>query len=148
MPAGTVKLHRVIRTKPEKIYRAFLDAAAMTKWLPPYGFTCTVLHLDAKVGGTFKMSFKNFSTGNSHSFAGEYLELVPGELIRYTDKFDDPNLPGELQVTVSLKAVVCGTELSVVQSGIPEVIPVEMCYLGWQESLAQLAHLVEPEIAG
>ena len=148
MPAGTVKLHRVIRTKPEKIYRAFLDAAAMAKWLPPYGFTCTVLHLDAKVGGTFKMSFKNFSTGNSHSFAGEYLELVPGELIRYTDKFDDPNLPGELQVTVSLKAVVCGTELSVVQSGIPEVIPVEMCYLGWQESLAQLAHLVEPEIAG
>ena len=148
MSAGTVKLHRVIRTKPEKIYRAFLDAAAMAKWLPPYGFTCTVLHLDAKVGGTFKMSFKNFSTGNSHSFAGEYLELVPGELIRYTDKFDDPNLPGELQVTVSLKAVVCGTELSVVQSGIPEVIPVEMCYLGWQESLAQLAHLVEPEIAG
>ena len=148
MSAGTVKLHRVIRTKPEKIYRAFLDAAAMAKWLPPYGFTCTVLHLDAKVGGTFKMSFTNFSTGNSHSFAGEYLELVPGELIRYTDKFDDPNLPGELQVTVSLKAVVCGTELSVVQSGIPEVIPVEMCYLGWQESLAQLAHLVEPEIAG
>ena len=120
----------------------------MAKWLPPYGFTCTVLHLNAKVGGNFKMSFKNFSTGNSHSFAGEYLELVPGELIRYTDKFDDPNLPGELQFTVSLKAVVCGTELSVVQSGIPEVIPGEMCYLGWQESLAQLAHLVEPEIAG
>ena len=148
MPAGTVKLHPVIRTKPEKIYRAFLDAVAMAKWLPPYGFTCTVLHLNAKVGGNFKMSFKNFSTGNSHSFAGEYLELVPGELIRYTDKFDDPNLPGELQFTVSLKAVVCGTELSVVQSGLPEVISVEICYLGWQESLAQLVHLVEPEIAG
>ena len=148
MATGTVKLHRVIRTKPEKIYRAFLDAAAIAKWLPPYGFTCTVHHMDAKVGGIFKMSFENFSTGNGHSFGGEYLELVPGELIRYFDKFDDPNLPGEMQVTVSLRAVMCGTELSVVQSGIPAAIPVEMCYLGWQDSLAQLAHLVEPEIAG
>ena len=148
MSTGTVKLHRVLKAKPEKIYRAFLDAAAIAKWLPPYGFTCTVHHMDAKVGGTFKMSFENFSTGNGHSFGGEYLELVPGELIRYTDKFDDPNLTGELQVTVSLKAVMCGTELSVVQSGIPAVIPVEMCYLGWQDSLVQLAHLVEPEIPG
>ena len=146
MSTGTVKLHRVLKAKPEKVYRAFLNAAAMAKWLPPYGFTCTVHHMDAKVGGTFKMSFENFSTGNGHSFGGEYLELVPGELIRYTDKFDDPNLTGELQVTVSLKAVICGTELSVVQSGIPAVIPVEMCYLGWQDSLVQLAHLVEPEI--
>ena len=148
MSTGTVKLHRVLKAKPEKVYRAFLNAAAMAKWLPPYGFTCTVHHMDAKVGGAFKMSFENFSTGASHSFGGEYLELVPGELIRYTDKFDDPNLTGELQVTVSLKAVMCGTELSVVQSGIPEVIPVEMCYLGWQDSLVQLAHLVEPEILG
>ena len=148
MSTGTVKLHRVFKAKPEKIYRAFLDAAAMAKWLPPYGFTCTVQHLDAKVGGAFKMSFENFSTGNRHSFGGEYLELIPGELIRYTDKFDDPNLPGELQVSVSLKAVMCGTELSVVQSGIPAAIPVEMCYLGWQESLAQLALVVEPEIPG
>ena len=148
MSTGTVRLHRVLKAKPEKIYRAFLDAAAIAKWLPPYGFTCTVHHMDAKVGGTFKMSFENFSTGASHSFGGEYLELVPGELIRYTDKFDDPNLTGELQVTVLLKAVMCGTELSVVQSGIPEVIPVEMCYLGWQDSLVQLAHLVEPEIPG
>ena len=148
MSTGTVKLHRVLKAKPEKVYRAFLDAAAIAKWLPPYGFTCTVHHMDAKVGGTFKMSFENFSTGNGHSFGGEYLELVPGELIRYTDKFDDPNLTGELQVTVLLKAVMCGTELSVVQSGIPAVIPVEMCYLGWQDSLVQLAHLVEPEIPG
>ena len=148
MSTGTVKLHRVLKAKPEKIYRGFLDAAAIAKWLPPYGFTCTVHHMDAKVGGAFKMSFENFSTGNGHSFGGEYLELVPGELIRYTDKFDDPNLTGELQVTVSLKPVMCGTELSVVQSGIPEVIPVEMCYLGWQDSLVQLAHLVEPEIPG
>ena len=129
MSTGTVKLHRVLKAKPEKVYRAFLDAAAIAKWLPPYGFTCTVHHMDAKVGGTFKMSFENFSTGSGHSFGGEYLELVPGELIRYTDKFDDPNLTGELQVTVSLKAVMCGTELSVVQSGIPAAIPVEMCYL-------------------
>ena len=148
MSTGTVKLHRILKAKPEKVYRAFLDASAIAKWLPPYGFTCTVHHMDAKVGGTFKMSFENFSTGNGHSFGGEYLELVPGELIRYTDKFDDPNLTGELQVTVSLKAVMCGTELSVVQSGIPAVIPVEMCYLGWQDSLVQLAHLVEPEIPG
>ena len=148
MSTGTVKLNRILRAKPEKVYRAFLDAAAMAKWLPPYGFTCTVQHLDASVGGTFKMSFENFSTGHGHSFGGEYLELVPGQLIRYTDRFDDPNLPGEIQVSVSLKAVSCGTELSVVQSGIPEVIPVEMCYLGWQESLVQLARLVEPEIPG
>ena len=148
MSTGTVTLHRVLKAKPEKIYRAFLDAAAMAKWLPPYGFTCTVHHMDAKVGGTFKMSFENFSTGHRHSFGGEYLELVPGQLIRYFDRFDVPNLPGEMQVTVSLRAVMCGTELSVVQSGIPAAIPVEMCYLGWQESLAQLVHLVEPEIAG
>ena len=148
MSTGTVKLHRVLKAKPEKVYRAFLNAAAMAKWLPPYGFTCTVHHMDAKVGGTFKMSFENFSTGASHSFGGEYLELVPGQLLRYIDKFDDPNLPGEMQVTVSLKAVVCGTELNAVQSGIPAAIPVEMCYLGWQESLAQLALVVEPEIPG
>ena len=148
MPSGTVRLHRVLRTTPEKAYRAFLDADATCKWLPPYGFTCKVHHMDAKVGGTFKMSFQNFSTGNRHSFGGEYRQLVPGELIRYTDKFNDPNLPGELQVTVSLKAVSCGTEIAIVQEGIPDVIPVEMCYLGWQESLVQLANLVEPEIPG
>ncbi|MEO7954497.1 MAG: SRPBCC family protein [Polaromonas sp.] len=148
MSTGTVQLHRVLRAKPEKVYRAFLDAAAMAKWLPPYGFTCTVQHMEAKVGGTFKMSFENFSTGHGHSFGGEYLELVPAQLIRYTDKFDDPNLPGELQVTVSFKAISCGTELNIVQSGIPQAIPVEMCYLGWQDSLVQLAHLVEPEIPG
>lgn len=146
MTTGTVRLHRVIRTKPEKVYRAFLDADAMAKWIPPYGFTCKIQHMDARVGGTFKMSFENFSTGHGHSFGGEYLELVPNERIRYTDKFDDPNLPGEIQVTVTLKAVSCGTELHIVQEGLPEVIPVEMCYLGWQESLAQLAHLVEPDI--
>ena len=148
MSTGTVQLHRVLKAKPEKIYRAFLDPAAMAKWLAPYGFTCTVHHMDAKVGGTFKMSFQNFSNGQEHAFGGEYLELLPGQLLRYTDKFDDPNLPGELQVTVSLKPVACGTELNVVQSGIPEVIPVEMCYFGWQESLEQLAKLVEPEITG
>ena len=148
MPTGTVRIHRVLRARPEKIYRAFLDADAMSKWIPPYGFTCKVHHMDAKVGGTFKMSFQNFSTGNGHSFGGEYLELVPGKTLRYTDKFDDPNLPGVLQVTVSLKAVSCGTEMTIVQEGIPEVIPVEMCYLGWQESIAQLANLVEPEIPG
>ena len=148
MSTGTVQLHRILRAKPEKVYRAFLDAAAMAKWLSPYGFTCKVQHMDARVGGTFKMSFENFSTGHGHSFGGEYLELVPAQLIRYTDRFDDPNLPGEIQVTVSLKAVSCGTELNVVQSGIPEVIPVEMCYLGWQDSLVQLAHLVESEIPG
>ena len=148
MTTGTVRLHRVIRTKPEKVYRAFLDADAMAKWIPPYGFTCKIQHLDARVGGTFKMSFENFSTGHGHSFGGEYLELVPNERIRYTDTFDDPNLPGEIQVTVTLKAVSCGTELHIVQEGLPEVIPVEICYLGWQESLAQLAKLVEPEIPG
>lgn len=148
MTARTVRLHRVLRTPPEKVYRAFLEADAMAKWLPPYGFTCTVQHLDPVVGGTFKMSFRNFSTGSSHSFGGEYLELRPNELIRYTDKFDDPHLPGVLQVTVNLKPVICGTELSVVQEGIPEAIPLEMCYLGWQESLAQLATLVEPDIPG
>ena len=146
MATGTVKLHRVLKTRPERLYRAFLDAPAMAKWLPPYGFTCTVHHLDAKVGGTFKMSFTNFTTGNGHSFGGEYLELKPSEKIVYTDKFDDPNLPGSMKTTVTLKSVSAGTELNVVQEGIPEVIPVEMCYLGWQESLAQLAHLVEPEI--
>ena len=148
MPTGTIRLHRVLRTKPERIYKAFLDADAMAKWLPPYGFTCKVHHLDAKVGGTFKMSFTNFSAGNGHSFGGVYLELVPSEKIRYTDEFDDPNLPGEMQTTVSLKPVSCGTEINVVQEGVPEVIPTEMCYLGWQESLEQLAKLVEPEIPG
>lgn len=148
MATGTVRLHRVLKTKPEKVYRAFLDAAALAKWLPPYGFVCKVHHMDAKVGGTFRMSFDNFTTGQGHSFGGEYRKLIPGELIEYTDKFDDPNLPGEMLVTVTLKPVICGTEMNVEQSGIPEVIPVEMCYLGWQESLAQLATLVEPEIAG
>jgi uncharacterized protein YndB with AHSA1/START domain len=148
MSSRSVRLHRVLRAKPEKVYRAFLEADAMAKWLPPYGFTCTVDHLEAAVGGTFKMSFRNFSTGNSHSFGGDYLELIPNQRIRYTDKFDDPNLLGVMEVIVSLEPVTCGTELSVVQSGIPEVIPLEMCYLGWQESLMQLATLVEPEIPG
>ena len=146
MAAGTVRLHRVLRAKPERVYRAFLEPDAMAKWLPPYGFTCQVQHMDAKVGGTYRMSFRNFTTGNAHSFGGEYLELVPFEKIRYSDRFDDPNLPGQMQATISLRQVSCGTELSIVQEGIPEVIPVEMCYLGWQESLAQLAKLVEPEI--
>jgi uncharacterized protein YndB with AHSA1/START domain len=145
MPS-TVRLHRVLRAPPERVYRAFLDADAFAKWLPPDGFTCKVHHLEAKVGGTFKMSFTNFTTQHSHSFGGEYLELVPNELIRYTDKFDDPNLPGLILVTVNLKAVSCGTELNVVQEGIPDVIPAEMCYLGWQDSLVLLAKLVEPEI--
>ena len=144
----TVRLHRVIRTTPEKLYRAFTEAEALAKWLPPYGFTCAVHQLEAKVGGTFKMSFRNFSTGNAHSFGGEYLELAPDRRIRYTDRFDDPNLPGTIEVTVVLKAVSCGTELSVAQEDIPEAIPLEMCYLGWQESLAQLATLVEPDIPG
>jgi uncharacterized protein YndB with AHSA1/START domain len=148
MTTRAVQLHRVLRSTPEKVYRAFLEPDAMSKWIPPYGFTCKVHHMEAKVGGTFRMSFHNFSTGNGHSFGGEYLELVPNALIRYTDRFDDPNLPGELQVTVTLKPVLCGTELHIVQAGIPEAIPLEMCYLGWQESLAQLATLVEPEIAG
>ena len=147
MPTGTVRLHRVLRTKPERVYRAFLGAGAMAKWLPPYGFTCTVQHMDARVGGSFKMSFTNFTTGNSHSFGGTYRELLPSTKIVYTDVFDDPNLPGEMLTTVTLKPVLCVTELNVVQKGIPEAIPVETCYLGWQESLAQLALLVEPEIA-
>ena len=148
MSTGTVTLHRVLKCSPDKIYRAFLSPAAMAKWLPPYGFTCTVQQMDAKVGGTFKMSFENFTNGHLHAFGGEYLELVPGQLIRYSDKFDDANLPGEMMVTITLKPVLCGTEMTAVQSGIPAAIPVEMCYLGWQESLAQLATLVEPVVAG
>jgi len=143
---NTIRLHRVLATKPEKIYRAFLEADALAKWLPPNGFTCTVEHFEAKVGGSFRMSFRNFTTGHSHSFGGEYLELVPHSLIRYTDRFDDPNLPGTMQVTVNLKPVSCGTEIHIEQSGVPAVIPLEACYLGWQESLIQLARLVEPEI--
>lgn len=146
MSTNTIRLHRVIRTKPEKIYRAFTEADAMSKWLPPYGFTCTVHHLEAKVGGSFRMSFRNFTTGNGHSFGGKYVELVPNEKIRYTDKFDDPNLPGEMQVTVTFKSVLIGTEINISQEGVPAVIPPEMCYAGWQESLEQLAKLVEPEI--
>jgi uncharacterized protein YndB with AHSA1/START domain len=148
MPTGTVRLHRVFKTSPEKLYRAFIDPAAMCKWLPPHGFTGTVHSMDARVGGAYKMSFTNFSTGSSHSFGGEYLELVPGEKIRHTDVFDDPNLPGTMMVTVTFKQVSCGTELNVLQEGIPEVIPAEACYLGWQESLLLLAQLVEPEIPG
>ena len=146
MSTNTIRLHRVVRSMPEKVYRAFLDAEAMSKWIPPHGFTCKVHHLDAKVGGTYKMAFTNFTTGKSHSFGGKYLELVPHERIRYTDKFDDPNLPGEISVTITLKKVSCGTELNIVQEGVPAVIPAEACYLGWQESLSQLAQLVEPEI--
>lgn len=148
MATGTVNLHRVLRSKPERVYRAFLDADAMSKWLPPFGFTCKVHHLDARVGGTYKMSFTNFSTGSSHSFGGKYLELIPNERIHYTDSFDDPNLPGQMRTTISLRPVSCGTELTIVQEGLPEAIPVEMCYLGWQESLDQLTRLVEPEIPG
>ncbi|HEU5079130.1 MAG TPA: SRPBCC family protein [Opitutaceae bacterium] len=143
---NTIRLHRVLRTTPEKVYKAFLNGPAMSKWLPPYGFTCTVHHFEGKVGGTFKMSFTNFTNDSGHSFGGKYVELVPNERIRYTDKFDDPNLPGEMQVTVSLKKVLVGTEVNIVQEGVPAVIPAEACYLGWQESLNQLAHLVEPEI--
>lgn len=143
---GTVRLHRVLKAPPERVYRAFVVPEALAKWLPPYGFTCTVHHMEPKPGGTFRMSFTNFTTQQGHSFGGEYLELVPDELLRYTDRFDDPNLAGVLQVTIALKPVACGTELSIVQEGIPDAIPVEMCYLGWQESLAQLASLVEPEI--
>ncbi len=148
MTANTnaVRLHRVLRAKPERVYRAFLDADAMAKWLPPNGFTGKVHHLDAKVGGTFKMSFTNFSSGKSHSFGGTYLELKPSEQLRYTDKFDDPNLPGEMVTTVTLKEVFCGTDLNIAQEGIPAIIPAEACYLGWQESLALLAKLVEAEI--
>lgn len=148
MSSRAVRLHRVLRAPPEKVYRAFLEADALAKWLPPHGFTCSVHQLDAKVGGGFRMSFRNFSNGQSHSFGGEYLELVPHRLIRYTDRFDDPSLPGTLEVRVELKAVSCGTELTAVQDGIPEAIPLEMCYLGWQDSLLQLAALVEPDISG
>lgn len=146
MTTNTVQLHRVLRAPPERIYRAFLDAAATAKWLPPHGFTCTVHSMDVRVGGRFKMSFANFSSGHGHSFGGEYRELVPSERIRYSDTFDDPNLPGEMETTVSLRAVSCGTEVNITQSGIPVMIPVEMCYLGWQESLDQLKALVEPTI--
>jgi uncharacterized protein YndB with AHSA1/START domain len=146
MPTNTIRLHRVLRAPPERIYRAFLDAEAMVKWLPPNGFTGKVHQLDAKVGGSYKMSFTNFSSGQSHSFGGEFLELVPNERIRHTDRFDDPNLPGQMETTITLKAVFCGTELSIVQEGVPEVIPPEACYLGWQESLMLLAKLVEAEI--
>jgi uncharacterized protein YndB with AHSA1/START domain len=143
---NTVRLHRVLATTPEKVYRAFLEADALAKWLPPNGFTCTVHCLEATVGGIFKMSFRNFTTGDSHSFGGEFIELVPHERVRYTDKFDDPNLAGDIQVTVTLKKVSVGTEVNIVQEGIPDVIPPEACYLGWQESLRNLARLVEPEI--
>ncbi|HFK2926592.1 TPA: SRPBCC family protein [Aeromonas hydrophila] len=146
MRTGTVRLHRVLKAPPMRIYRAFIETDALAKWLPPYGFTCRVEQLEAQVGGHFRMAFTHFDNGNSHAFGGEYLELEPGKRIRYTDRFDDPNLPGVMHVTVILTGVVCGTELAIVQEGIPEVIPVEMCYLGWQESLAQLAALVEPEI--
>ena len=143
---NSVQFHRVLRAAPEKVYRAFLDADAKAKWLPPNGFTCRVHHMDAKVGGTYKMSFTNFTTGHSHSFGGTYVELIPHERIRYTDRFDDPNLPGEMQTTVTMKKVSVGTELNILQEGLPAAIPPEACYLGWQESLTQLAHLVEPEI--
>lgn len=148
MTTSTVHLHRILRTTPDKLYRAFTTAEALAKWLPPYGFTCTVHHMDVRVGGTFRMSFTNFGAGQGHSFGGEYRELVPGERLRYCDTFDDPNLPGEMVTTVTLTAVSCGTELKVEQAGIPAMIPPEMCYLGWQESLAQLAQLVEPVIPG
>jgi len=146
MTTGTVRLHRVLKAPPEKVYRAFLNADALCKWLPPHGFTGHMHHFDAKVGGGFKMSFTNFTTGDGHSFGGEYLELVPNERIRHTDKFDDPNLPGTMQVTITLTPVFCGTELNIVQEGIPEAIPTAACYLGWQESLQLLAQLVEPDI--
>ena len=148
MTTNTVRLHRVIRAPVERVYRAFLDPDALAKWMPPNGFTCKVHHIDAKVGGTYKMSFTNFTTGRSHAFGGEYLELVPHERIRHSDRFDDPNLPGEMVTTVSLREVSCGTELNIVQEGIPEAIPIEGCYLGWQESLTLLAQLVEAEIPG
>ncbi|MFT4184155.1 MAG: SRPBCC family protein [Rhizobium sp.] len=143
---NTIRLHRVLATSPDKVYRAFIEADALAKWLPPNGFACTVHHIEPKVGGTFKMSFRNFTTSHSHSFGGEFHELVPGELVRYTDKFDDPNLPGEMEVTVTLKKVLVGTEVNITQAGVPDVIPPEACYLGWQESLRNLAKLVEPEI--
>lgn len=146
MTTGTVRLHRVLRARPEKVYRAFLEADAVARWLPPNGFTCTVDQLDARVGGKFRMAFRNFSTGNSHSFGGTYLDLVPGQRIRYTDTFDDPNMPGEMITTITLREAICGTELEAVQEGIPEMIPTAFCYLGWQESLDHLVRLVEPEI--
>lgn len=146
MATHTIRLHRVLRSTPERIYRAFLDGDAMSKWLPPFGFTGKVHHMDAKVGGGFRMSFCNFTTNKSHAFGGEFLELTPYERIRYTDRFEDPNLPGVIQVTVTLSQVSCGTDVNIVQEGVPEVIPAEACYLGWQESLTQLAQLVEPEI--
>jgi len=146
MSTNTIRLHRVLKAAPEKVYRAFLEAGALSKWIPPNGYTCKVHHQDAKVGGTYRMSFTNFTNGKSHSFGGTYLELVPGERLRYTDKFDDPNLPGEIQVTITLKKVLVGTEVNIEQAGVPAVIPPEMCYLGWQESLINLAMLVEPEI--
>ncbi|MDQ6737944.1 MAG: SRPBCC family protein [Gemmatimonadota bacterium] len=148
MPTNTIRLHYVLRAEPEKVYRAFLDPDAMAKWLPPNGFTGKVEKMDAKVSGSYRMSFTNFTTGTTHSFGGTYLELVPHERIRYTDKFDDPNMAGEIEVTITLKEVLCGTELNVVQEGVPGVIPPEMCYLGWQESLSALANLVEPDIPG
>ena len=144
---NTVRLHRVLATKPDKVYRAFVEPDALAKWLPPDGFTCTVHHLEAKVGGSFRMSFRNFTTGVGHSFGGKYLELIPGELVRYTDRFEDPNLPGEIRVTVTLWKVSVGTEVNIVQEGLPDVIPVEACYLGWQQSLQNLSALVEPEIS-
>jgi uncharacterized protein YndB with AHSA1/START domain len=143
---NTVRLHRVLATTPEKLYRAFLEPDAVAKWLPPNGYACTVHHLEARVGGSHKMSFRNFTTGNGHSFGGQYLELVPNQRLRYTDKFDDPNMPGEMTATITLKKVLVGTELSIVQDGVPDVIPVEACYLGWQQSLENLAKLVEPDI--
>jgi len=146
--ANTIRLHRVLRATPERIYRAFLDPEAMVKWLPPNGFTGKVHHVEARVGGTYKMSFTNFTSGNSHSFGGEYLELVPNERIRHTDRFDDPNLPGQMETTIALKAVSVGTDVTIVQDGVPDAIPAEACYLGWQESLALLAKLVEAEIPG
>lgn len=146
MTTGTVRLHRVLKCTPERVYRAFVEPDALAKWIPPHGFTCTVHQLEPRVGGRHRMSFRNFTTGHGHSFGGEYLELVPFEKLRYSDRFDDPNLPGEITVTVSLRQVLCGTELTILQEGLPELIPVEMCYLGWQESLEQLAKLVEPDI--
>jgi uncharacterized protein YndB with AHSA1/START domain len=145
MPS-TIRLHRILTASPDKVYRAFLEADALAKWLPPNGFACTVHHLEPRAGGTFRMSFRNFTTGQSHSFGGEYVELVPGERLRYTDRFDDPNLPGEMQVTVTLKKVSVGVELHVEQAGVPDIIPAEACYLGWQQSLKNLANLVEPDI--
>lgn len=148
MPGNTARFHRVLKAPPDKVYRAFVEPEALAKWLPPEGFTAAVHHLEARVGGTFRMSFTNFTTQQSHSFGGEYVEMVPGQRLRYTDRFDDPNLPGVMEVTVTLKPVSCGTDVNIVQAGIPEVIPVEACYLGWQESLTLLAKLVEAEIPG